>query len=68
MRKTNVPGFVKDETSGLVINTNLSDLDKYRSHRNAILENKELKKSIKTLEIQFQDLLKEVRETLKGNK
>jgi hypothetical protein len=47
--KTNIPGYSKDKKTGVVINTQESELQSYKKQRAAILENKKLKEEVENL-------------------
>lgn len=56
--KTNVPGFVKDPKSGVVINTNVGELQTIRAARKQRREHDELKDRISQLENLLEKALK----------
>lgn len=46
MIKTNKPGYLKDERSGLVVNGNVEQLENYRKTRNAIKKARDLEAEV----------------------
>lgn len=67
LEKTNVPGYLKDRNSGVVINTQTAELTAFQKQKAAILERKNLQERIKTLEkemaeqkLMFQKILLEI--------
>lgn len=48
--KTNINGYVKDLDNGAIINTNDAEYHSYKTKVNLVIENRELKNRISTLE------------------
>jgi len=54
--KTEVDGYVKDEETGIVINTNYSDYDRYVSQRNQHKEYVKTRQDIASLQSEMVEL------------
>ncbi len=50
LENTNVPGFKKDKATGMVINTNTSELSAVKKQKQAILDKKKLEEKVNTME------------------
>ncbi len=54
-QNTNVPGYKKDQKTGVVINNNESELMAVRNHRKAFKDKKKLEEQVQTLEKELND-------------
>jgi hypothetical protein len=64
--KTDVSGYVKDEETGVVINTDFSDYDRYTSQKNQHKEYLKTKEDIAHLQTEMEELKKLLLEKAKN--
>ena len=55
--KTNIPGLMKDEKSGLIQNTNLNDLAVLKAQQRKSLEFNNLKDQVEQMKISIEKIL-----------
>jgi hypothetical protein len=58
--RTNVPGWVKDDVTGAIINTNTTQLEQLKQARKANRELQQLKDEVKVLKAIVSRLCKEI--------
>jgi len=56
LMKTNVPGYMKDDKSKMVVNTNQEEYNHYLDMRNQIIKERELAAKINTLEEKMESI------------
>jgi hypothetical protein len=54
--KTNIPGYVKDQKTGMVINKDVGDYQIYLAQRSKILSNNELTAKVEKLETDITEI------------
>lgn len=54
--KTNVPGYIKDEETGAVINTNMSELEAYKQQLAQLKKQKALETKINSMESDISEI------------
>lgn len=54
--KTNVPGYLKDEKTGMVINKDVKEYQIYLAQRSKILSNKELGTKVDAMESEISEI------------
>ena len=63
-QQTNVPGFKKNKTTGFVINTNASDLQAYKKHKQSIIDSKHTRYEVAVLKQQVAEQNKRIEKLL----
>jgi hypothetical protein len=58
LQKTNIPGYMKDNRSRVIVNTNNDELSEYKANKEKIKRDKEIQNKILVLE-KYIDSLKE---------
>lgn len=66
--KTNVPGFLKDPETGVVINNNYNELEAHYMARQKAKELAEVKNNVDELKRNFNEIKTMLRQILEGTK
>jgi len=56
--KTQIPGYIKDTETGVVINTDVNGYNLYKAHRSKLLSNKDLNAKVEKMENDIADIKK----------
>jgi uncharacterized coiled-coil protein SlyX len=62
MIQTNMPGLVRDERTGAIINMNISELNQHMAERNRSIENQQINKRVDELS----DTVNEIKQLLQA--
>lgn len=66
LKKTNFDGYMKDEETGVVINTNYAEYDRFLAQKNQYKEYVKTKEEIADLQTQMAELKKLLLEKIKN--
>lgn len=65
LEKTNIPGYMKDSRSSIIVNTNSTELSEYRAHRARLKKEREIQFRMEQMAVSI-ELLKERIERLEN--
>lgn len=65
LEKTNIPGYMKDPKTGVVINHNTSEYDQYLANRSRIIELNSMKEKVNTMTNEMNELKMMLSELIK---
>ena len=68
LQKTNTPGFYKDTDTGVIINKNDTDYEKFKAAREEIKKSKQLAVRMDNLETELKDIKSLLLQLVNGNK
>lgn len=68
LQKTNTPGFYKDTETGVIINKNDTDYEKFKAAREEIKKNKQIAVRMDNLETELKDIKSLLLQLVNGNK